>query len=386
MGEKAIGCKWVFKTKKDSSGNIDRYKARLVAKGFTQREGIDYRKTLSPVSKKDSFRIIMALVAHFDMELHQIDVKMAFLNGNLEVEVYMRQPEGFISSAGKELVCKLKRAMYGLKQASRQWYLKFHNVISSFGFIENISDQCIYHKVSGSKIIFLILYVDDILLATNDLGLLHEVKQFLSRHFDMKDMGDASYVIGIKIHRDKHKGILGLSQEAYINKVLERFKMQNCSPSVAPIVKGDKFCLDQCPKNELEKKQMQNIPYASAVGSLMYAQVCTRPDIAFAVSMLGRYQSNPGIIHWRATKKVLRYLQGTKDFMLTYRRTDNLKIVGYSDSDLAGCVDSRKSTSRYIFMLADGAVSWKSAKQSLVATSTMEAEFIACFEATSQGV
>ncbi|KAL1300528.1 hypothetical protein AAHE18_18G189400 [Arachis hypogaea] len=202
----------------------------------------------------------------------------------------------------------------------------------------------------------------------------------------MNDMGDASYVISIKIHRDKHKGILGLSQEAYINKVLERFKMQNCSPSVAPIVKGDKFCLDQCPKNELEKKQMQNIPYASAVGSLIYAQVCTRPDIAFAVSMLGRYQSNPGIIHWRATKKVLRYLQGTKDFMLTYRRTDNLEIVGYSDSDLVGCVDSRKSTSGYIFMLADGAVSWKSAKQSLVATSTMEAEFIACFEATSQGV
>ncbi|XP_072072045.1 secreted RxLR effector protein 161-like [Arachis hypogaea] len=161
--------------------------------------------------------------------------------------------------------------------------------------------------------------------------------------------------------------------------------MQNCSPSVAPIVKGDKFCLDQCPKNELEKKQMQNTPYASAVGSLMYAQVCTRPDIAFAVSMLGRYQSNPRIIHWRATK-VLRYLQGTKDFMLTYRQTDSLKIVGYSDLDLAGCVDSRKSTSGYIFMLADGAVSWKSAKQSLVATSTMEAEFIACFEATSQGV
>ncbi|XP_052111674.1 secreted RxLR effector protein 161-like [Arachis duranensis] len=199
-------------------------------------------------------------------------------------------------------------------------------------------------------------------------------------------MGDASYVIGIKIHRDKHKGILGLSQEAYINKVLERFKMQNYSPSVAPIVKGDKLCLDQCPKNELEKKHMQNISYASAVASLMYAQVCTRPDIAFAISMLEKYQSNLGIIHWRATKKVLMYLQGTKDFMLTYRRTDNLEIIGYSNSDLVGCVDSRKSTSGYIFMLADGAVSWKSAKQSLVVTSTMEVEFIACFEATSQGV
>ena len=153
----------------------------------------------------------MALVAHFNFELHQMDVKTAFLNGDLEEEVYMKQPEGFSSSDGEHLVCKLKKSIYGLKQASRQWYLKFHNVISSFGFVENIKDQYIYHKVSGSKIIFLVLYVDDILLATNDMRLLHEVKKFLSEHFDMKDMGEASYVISIKIHRDRSQGILGLS-------------------------------------------------------------------------------------------------------------------------------------------------------------------------------
>ena len=158
-------------------------------------------------------------------------------------------------------------------------------------------DQCIYQKVSGSKICFLVLYVDDILLATNNKGLLHEVKQFLSKNFDMKDMGDATYVIGIKIQRDICLGLLGLSQETYINKVLERFRMKDCSPSIAPIVKGDRFNLDQCPKNDLEREQMKNIPYASAVGSLMYVQVCTRPDIAFAVGMLGRYQSNPGMDH-----------------------------------------------------------------------------------------
>jgi hypothetical protein len=348
-GVKAIGCKWVFKTKKDSLGNIERYKARLVAKGFTQKEGIDYMETFSPVSKKDSLRIILALVAHFDLELQQMDVKTAFLNGDLEEEVYMKQPEGFPSSDGEQLVCKLKKSMYGLKQASRQWYLKFHNVISSFGFVENIMDQCMYQKVSGSKICFLVLYVDDILLATNDKGLLHEVKQFLSKNFNMKDMGEASYVIGIKIHRDRFQGILGLSQETYINKVLERFQMNDCSPSIAPIVKGDRFNLNQCPKNELEREQMKNIPYASAVGSLMYAQVCTRPDIAFVVGMLGQYQSDPGLDHWRAAKKVMRYLQGTKDYMLMYRRTDNLEVIGYSDSDFAGCIDSRKSTPGYIF-------------------------------------
>ncbi|KAJ9671559.1 hypothetical protein PVL29_025321 [Vitis rotundifolia] len=258
-------------TKKDSLGNIERYKARLVAKGFTQKEGIDYTETFSLVSKKDSLRIILALVAHFDLELQQMDVKTAFLNGELEEEVYMKQPEGFPSRDGEQLVCKLKKSIYGLKQASRQWYLKFHNIISSFGFEENVMDQCIYLKVSGSKFCFLVLYVDDILLATNDKGLLHEVKQFLSKNFDMKDMSEASYVIGIKIHRDRFKSILGLSQETYINKVLERFRMKNCSPSVSPIVKGDRFNLDQCPKNDLEREQMKNIPYASAVGSLMYA-------------------------------------------------------------------------------------------------------------------
>ncbi|RVW83738.1 Retrovirus-related Pol polyprotein from transposon TNT 1-94 [Vitis vinifera] len=263
-----------------------------------------------------------------------MDVKMAFLNGNLEEKVYMKQPEGFSSSGGEHLVCKLKKSIYGLKQASRQWYLKFHDVISSYGFVENIMDQCIYQKVSGSKICFLVLYVDDILLATNNKGLLHEVKQFLSKNFDMKDMGDATYVIGIKIQRDICRGLLGLSQETYINKVLERFQMKDCSPSIAPIVKGDRFNLDQCPKNDLEREQMKNIPYASTVGSLMYVQVCTRPDIAFIVGMLGRYQSNPG----------------------------------------------------YVFMLAGGAVSWRSAKQTLIATSTMEAEFVSCFEASSHGV
>eukprot|EP00253_Pinus_taeda_P009247 PITA_09247 len=162
-------------------------------------------------------------------------------------------------------------------------------------------------------------------------------------------MGEASYVIGIKIHRDRFRGILGLSQETYINKFLERFQMKNCSPSVAPIVEGDRFNLNQCPKNNFEREQMKNIPYASTVGSLMYAQVCTRPDIAFVVGMLGRYQSDP-------------------------------------DSDFVGCVDSSKSTSRYIFMMVGGAISWRSAKLTLIATSTMEAKFVPCFEATLHGV
>ncbi|KAL6331379.1 hypothetical protein AAG906_011316 [Vitis piasezkii] len=384
-GVKPIGCKWIFKTKRDSKGNIVRYKARLVAKGFTQKEGIDYKETFSPVSSKDSFRIIMALVAHYDLELHQMDVKTAFLNGNIDETIYMMQPENFESTDSKQLVCRLKRSIYGLKQASRQWYRKFDQVITSFGFKENTVDQCIYLKFSGSKFIILVLYVDDILLASSDVGLLHETKRFLSSKFDMKDLGDASFVLGIQIYRDRPRGILGLSQKAYIDKVLSRFGMSNCALETR-LAKGDKFSLHQCPKNELEKKDMEKFPYASAIGSLMYAQVCTRPDIAYIVGMLGRYLSNPGMDHWKKAKRVMRYLQRTKDYMLTYRRSSHLEIVGYSDSDFAGCLDSRRSTSGYVFMLAGGAVSWKSVKQTLIASSTMEAEFIACYEASNHGI
>ena len=383
---KPVGYKWVFKTKRNAKGNIKRFKARLVAKGFTQKEGIDYKDTFSPVSKKDSLRIIMALVAHFDLELHQMDVKTAFLNGNLDEDIYMEQPEGFTKKGNEHLVCKLKKSIYGLKQASRQWYIKFNNTITSFGFKENIVDQCIYLKVSGSKFIFLILYVDDILLASNDLGLLGETKEYLSKNFHMVDMGEANYVIGIEIFRDRSRGVLGLSQKGYIDRVLERFNMKSCSSGIAPLLKGDKLSKMQCPRNNMEMEQMKKIPYASTVGSLMYAQTYTRSDISFAVGMLGRYQSDPGFEHWKAAKKVMRYLQGTKDYMLTYKRSEQLEVVGYSDFDYSGCLDSLKSTSGFVFMLENGAISWKSEKQSITASSMMEAEFVACFEASSHAL
>ena len=361
-GHRTIGCKWVYKTKRDSKGKVEKFKARLVAKGFTQREGVDYESTFSPVSSKESFRVIMALVAHFDMELHQMDVKTAFLNGDLEEEVYMIQPEGFEVDDSSDFVCRLKKSIYGLKQASRQWYFKFHSVVTSFGFVENKVDQCIYCKVSGREYIFLILYVDDILLASSDVDLLHETKRMLSENFDMKDLGEASFVLGIEIHRDRSRHILGLSQRAYIDRILKRFNMQDCKPGIVPVCKGDKLNLSQCPQTEMEKCQMQNVPYASALGSIMYAQVCTRPDVAFATGLLGRYQSNPGHAHWIAAKKVLRYLKRTRDYIMTYRRVQNLQLIGYSDSDFAGCQDDKKSTTGYIFMLAGGAVSWKSEK------------------------
>ena len=278
----------------------------------------------------------MALMVHFDLELHQMDVKTAFLNDDIDETIYMVQPENFVSGDTKRMVCKLKKSFYGLKQASHQCYYKFHQVFISSGFEMNMVDDCIYHKFNGSKHIYLVLYVYDILLATNDKGMLHETKRFLSKKFEIKDLGDASFVLCIQIHQDRSRGILGLSQKSYIEKILKSFGMHDCKPGDTPVAKGDKFSLSQCPKNNFEIQEMQQIPYVSAIGSLMYAQVCTRPDITYIVGMLGRYLSNPGKDHWIAAKSVMRYLQRTKDYMLTYRKLDQLEIIGYSDSDFVG--------------------------------------------------
>ncbi|WRX29200.1 Reverse transcriptase [Theobroma cacao] len=234
----------------------------------------------------------MALVAHYDLKLHQMDVRTTFLNGNLVEKVYMLQPEGFKKDGKDHFVCKLKKSIHKLKQASRQLYLKFDEVITSFGFVESKVDKCIYLKISKSKFIFLVLYVDDILLANSDLRMLKETKKLLSRQFDMKDIGETSYVLGIAIHKDRSCHLLRLSHSAYADQVLNRFFMLDCKSGDVSVVKDDKLNMAQCPKNDVEREAMKAIPYACAVGSLMYAQVCTRSDIAFAVGLLGGYLSN----------------------------------------------------------------------------------------------
>jgi hypothetical protein len=215
-----------------------------------------------------------------------------------------------------------------------------------------VEDNCIYAKFKNGKYVSLILYVDDILLASNDVSLLRETKKFLSSNFYMKDLGEASYVLGIEIHRDRKNRVLGLSQKAYLENILKKYNMHTSKATPAPIVKGDSFGKFQRPKNQYELNEMKAVPYALAVGSLQYAQLCTRPDLAFITGILGRYQDNSGIEHWKMAKKAMRYVQGTKHYMLTYRSSNCLEIKGYSDADYAGDRDDRKSTSGYIFTLA----------------------------------
>ena len=296
-GVKPIGCKWIYKRKRGSDGKVETFKARLVAKGYTQKEGIDYEETFSPIAMLKSIRILLAVAASLDYEIWQMDVKTAFLNGNLNEDIYMQQPEGFKAKGKEHMVCKLQRSIYGLNQASRSWNISFDQAITSFGFEKSPDEPCVYKRIQAQKIVFLVLYVDDILLIGNDKQVLSGVKDWLHKQFDMKDLGEANYILGIKLIRDRKNKLLALSQASYIDKILVRFNMENSKRGSLPFRHGIHLSKEQSPKTPEQKERMSRIPYASAVGSLMYAMLCTRPDICYAVGVVSRYQSDPGEEH-----------------------------------------------------------------------------------------
>ncbi|KAG8474765.1 hypothetical protein CXB51_031711 [Gossypium anomalum] len=359
-GVKPIGCKWVFKKKIDMDGNVQTYKGRLVAKGFRQIHGVNYDETFSPVAMFKSIRISLAIAAFHDYEIWQMDVKTAFLNGKLEEDVYMTQPEGFVNPKDAGKICKLQRSIYGLKQASQSWNLRFNDAIKEFGFIKNEDEPCVYKKVSGNTITFLVLYVDDILIMGNDIPTLQSIKTWLGSCFSMKDLGEVTYILGVKIYRDRSRRLLGLNQGTYIDKVLKRFNMEESKRGFLPMRHGISLSKEMCPLTPQDRERMSKILYASAIGSIMYAMLCTRPDVSYDLSMTSRYQVDPDEGHWTTVKNILKYLRRTKDTFLIY--------------------------GGFVFCLNGGVVSWKSSKQSTVVDSTTEAEYIAASEAAKEVV
>ncbi|KAJ9566455.1 hypothetical protein OSB04_002421 [Centaurea solstitialis] len=355
---RAVGRKWVFKKKTDMDGNVHTFKARLVAKGFTQTHGIDYDETFSPVAMLKSIRILMAISAYFNYEIWQMDVKTAFLNGKLTEDVYMEQPEGFKDPKNPNKVCKLLKSIYGLKQASRSWNLHFDERIKEFGFSKR-----------------------------NDVPTLQSVKNWLSKCFQMKDLGEAAYILGIKIYRNRSKRLIGLSQSTYIDKILKRFRMDESKKGFIPMQHGIVLSKSQCPVSSQDQDRMKSVPYASAIGSIMYAMLCTRPDVAYSVSVTSRYQQNPGEPHWVAVKNILKYLRRTKDMFLVFGGSeDEISVKGYSDASFQTDRDDFRSQSGYVFTLNGGAISWKSSKQDTIADSTTEAEYIAASDAAKEAV
>ena len=366
-GSKAIGCKWVFRRKYHSDGTLNTYKARLVAKGFRQREGIDYFDTYAPVARLTTIRVLFALASLHNLYVHQMDVKTAFLNGDLDEEVYMEQSEGFVLPENEQKVCKLVKSLYGLKQAPKQWHEKFDSVILSNGFVHNISDKCLYTKEIGNVVVYVCLYVDDMLIISNEMKGVLETKRFLSSTFKMKDLGVVDTILGIKVKQNS--GSYELSQSHYVEKVLDKFKHLTIKEVNTPFD----------PSLKLEKhsgRAVAQLEYSSAIGCLMYLMQCTRPDIAFAVSKLSRFTSNPNVEHWKAIERVLGYLAKTKILSLQYLRFPAI-LEGYTDASWISSVGDNKSTTGWVFTLAGGAISWKSKKQTCITHSTMESEFVA---------
>ena len=385
-GRTAIGCKWVQGRKRDAEGKVVRFKSRIVVKGYSQKEGVDYTETFAPVARMSDLRALLAVVAADDLELHQMDVKTAFLNGDLTEEIYMKQPPGFVVPGKERLVCRLNKALYGLKQAGRSWYKKMDSTLSKLGFTALPTDNCIYVQRSDADAVFLLLYVDDLLIACRLLERVTSIKAKLAGIFSMKDMGEAQFILGLQIVRDRPNRMLSLSQSQYIDTVLRRFNMHQSVPQPTPCDTGMDLRKSTVEATAEEAREMADKPYSSAVGAIMYAMLGTRPDIAYAVSVLSQFMHAPRLPHWKAVKRLLRYLQFTKDHKLHYGVHTPHHFHGYTDSNWAGDKGDRRSTCGYVFFLHGGAINWRSRKQKSVALSSVEAEYVAACEAGRDAV
>lgn len=365
---KPIGCKWVFKLKHKANGEIDKYKARLVAKGYSQKAGFDYNETYAPVAKLTTLRILLSIAVHFDMEIHQMDVKCAFLNGQLNEDIFMIQPEGFIKDKTK--VCKLQRSIYGLKQASRVWYERFNYFMMKINFKRCISDQCVYIKNENGIQCFVLLYVDDLLIMSSDQKKINVIKNLLNKEFEMTDIGKAETFLGMFIQQNIEDGTITLNQTQYLKKVLQKFGMSDCKSIATPIEVGLNL-------QKGNSSELPNIPYRELIGCLIYATITARPDLCAAVNYFSQFQSCYTMEHFTHAKRILRYIQGTLNMKMVFHKNEKANLlVGFTDSDWGNDKNDRKSISGYVFKVFNNTVSWASRKQSTVSLSSTEAEYI----------
>ena len=377
-GKKPVGCKWIFTVKYKTDSNVDRYKARLVAKEFTQLYGIDYQETFAPVAKLNTVRVLLSLAANLDWSLHQLDVKNAFLNGDLEEEVYMDIPAGLETISNFNKVCRLRKSLYGLKQSPRAWFERFTKVVKGYGFVQCQSDHTLFVKhFPEGKLAIIIVYVDDIILTGNHEEKIDLLKKLLTKEFEIKDLGNLKYFLGMEIARSK-KGI-AVSQRKYVLDLLNETWMLGCKPAETP--------MDSTVKLEESdgSPPVDKGRYQCLVGKLIYLSH-TRPDIGFSVSMVSQFMNNPTEKHMTAVTRILRYLKMTPGKGLFFQRTTKKEIEIFSDADWAGSVTDRRSTSGYCSFVWGNLVTWRSKKQSVVARSSAEAEFRAMAQGICEGI
>nr|AAG60200.1 putative gag-pol polyprotein [Oryza sativa Japonica Group] len=377
-GHRAITLKWVFKLKRDEAGAIVKHKARLVARGFVQQEGIDYDDAFAPVARMESVRLLLALAAQEGWGVHHMDVKSAFLNGDLKEEVYVHQPPGFVIPGKEGKVLRLHKALYGLRQAPRAWNAKLDSTLKGMGFEQSPHEAAIYRRGNGGNALLVGVYVDDLVITGTKDAEVAAFKEEMKATFQMSDLGPLSFYLGIEVHQD-NSGIT-LRQTAYAKRVVELAGLTDCNPALTPMEERLKLSRDSTAE-EVDATQ-----YRRLVGSLRYL-THTRPDLAFSVGYVSRFMQRPTTEHQQAVKRIIRYVAGTLDHGLYYPRCPGkAHFVGYSDSDHAGDIDTSKSTSGILFFLGECLVSWQSIKQQVVALSSCEAEYMAASAASTQAL
>ncbi|KAM3366771.1 hypothetical protein ACQJBY_015855 [Aegilops geniculata] len=374
-GANIVTGKWLFRHRFKADGSLERYKARWVVRGFSQRPGVDFDETFSPVVKAATIRVVLSVAAAHNWPVHQMDVNNAFLHGHLTERVYCQQPVGFVDAGHPDHVCLLDKSLYGLKQAPRAWFARFAAFVRTIGFRDCRSDPSLFVLHSGDGAAYLLLYVDDIVLAASSSTLLHRLQEQLSAEFSMKDLGPLHYFLGIAVTRDA-RGFF-LSQRGYAEELLERANMVECKPVSTPVDTHSKLsATDGSPVTDASE-------YRSLVGALQYLTM-TRPDIAYAVQQCCLVMHDPRAAHLALVKRVPRYLRGTTDHGLHLHRSPSLDLVAYSNDDWAGCPDTRRSTSGYAVFLGDSLVSWSSKRQATVSRSSAEAEYRAVANAVAE--
>lgn len=377
-GQKIIGLKWIFKLKKDAAGKIVKHKARLVAKEYAQEHELDYEEVFAPVTRLETVRMLLALSVKNSWQVHHLDVKTAFLNGEITEDVFVAQPEGFEISGKEHMVYKLVKALFGLKQAPRAWYAKLNHSLESLGFKRCPYENAVYTKGTGNDCLIIAVYVDDILITGASVQKMEEFKQQMGRKFDMTDLGKLCYYLGIEVKQEA--GYIELKQSGYAAKLLERAGMSDCNPNKYPMDPKEEILKDE------KGRAVDATMYKSLVGGLRYL-VNTRPDIAFSVGMVSRYMERPTTLHLSSVKRIMRYVKGTLQFGLIYNQhSGNNVVTGYSDSDLGGAIDDRRSTGGMAYYLNESLISWVSQKQRVVALSSCEAELMAATAAACQGI
>ncbi|CAL8176707.1 unnamed protein product [Prunus armeniaca] len=374
--KQVIGVKWVFRTKLNLDGSVQKNKARLVAKGYVQKPGIDYNETFAQVARFDTIRTLIALAAQRTWKLYQLDVKSVFLNGKLQEKVYVDQLEGFVLDGKEDKVYRFHKALYGLKHAPRAWYGEIDNYLIQCGFEKSLSEATLYTKTRGDKEILIVsIYVDNIVYTGSNEEMLKEFKEDMQVKYEMTDLGLLHHFLGMGVIQTDSS--IFIHQRKYAASLLDKFALKECKSVSIPLVATKKLSKDDGSGAASEEQ------YRKIVGNLLYL-TATRPDVMYAASLLIRYMHCPTNKHYGTTKRVLRYVKETLDYGLKYEKGKKAILIRYCDSDWGGSIDDSKSTSSYAFSFRSGVFSWASIKQNCVALSTTEAKYISASKATTR--